>query len=138
VSMRAWLATANEEALREVQAVMDRHAHIAPEATEQAISKAIGEELRGAREAAGWSRAQLCARLPSGIGDRTLLSYEHGVRNLTVLRLIELSIALDVCASMVMANGLQRARLHLEHMTLRVVLRDLIADESMTFRSMRQ
>jgi ribosome-binding protein aMBF1 (putative translation factor) len=48
------------------------------EATEKVISRAIGEELRRAREATGWSRLQLVSRLPSGIGDRTLLSYEHG------------------------------------------------------------
>ena len=35
--------------------------------TEKAISRAIGEELRRAREALGWSRAQLVALLPSEV-----------------------------------------------------------------------
>lgn len=45
------------------------------DASTRTISRAIGEELRRAREATGWSRGQLVAQLPSGIGDRTLLSY---------------------------------------------------------------
>jgi len=60
------------------------------EVPEKAISRALGEELRREREALGWSRAQLVARLPSGIGDRTLLSYEHGTRHSTALWLIEI------------------------------------------------
>ena len=50
--------------------------------TVKAVSRAMGEELRRAREARGWSRDYLVSRLPSGIGDRTLLSYEHGTRHL--------------------------------------------------------
>jgi hypothetical protein len=50
------------------------------DASEKAISRAIGEELRRNREACGWSRGQLVARLPSGIGERTLLSYEPAPR----------------------------------------------------------
>lgn len=64
------------------------------DAQERALSRAIGDELRRAREAQGWTRAELVALLPSGIGDRTLLSYEHGTRHLTVLRLLELCRAL--------------------------------------------
>ncbi len=42
------------------------------ELSDKVISRAIGEELRRAREALGWSRGHLVSRLPSGIGDRTL------------------------------------------------------------------
>jgi hypothetical protein len=48
--------------------------------SDRVISRAIGEELRRAREAGGWSRAQFVKLLPSGIGDRTLLSYELAPR----------------------------------------------------------
>lgn len=47
------------------------------ELSDKMISRALGEELRRTREARGWSRTQLVERLPSGIGERTLLSYEH-------------------------------------------------------------
>ncbi len=105
---------------------------------ERTISRAVGEELRRAREAKGWSRAQLVIMLPSGIGDRTLLSYEHGTRHLTVLRLVELCRALGVPAPALLHQALQRARIHLQNLVLQIDLRQLLADESDTFRPMVQ
>jgi transcriptional regulator with XRE-family HTH domain len=105
---------------------------------EKAISRAIGEELRRAREERGWSRGELVARLPSGIGDRTLLSYEHGVRHLTVLRLIEICRALETDSATMHRRALQRARIHLENLTLRVNLNALLNDDSDTYRPMAQ
>jgi len=106
--------------------------------TEKAISRAIGEELRRAREALGWSRAQLVEQLPSGIGDRTLLSYEHGTRHLTALRFIEISQALEVPAPTLLNQALQRARIHLENLNLRIDLRFMLNDRSDKFRPMHQ
>jgi transcriptional regulator with XRE-family HTH domain len=108
------------------------------DASEKAVSRAIGEELRRAREAKGWSRAQLVARLPSGIGDRTLLSYEHGTRHLTVLRFIELCKTLGVAAPVLLNQALQRARIHLQNLVLQVNLRFLLNDQSPNFRPMHQ
>jgi hypothetical protein len=48
--------------------------------SDKEIARAIGKELRSIREAFGWSRGQLVAELPSGIGDRTLLSYDPAPR----------------------------------------------------------
>jgi transcriptional regulator with XRE-family HTH domain len=106
--------------------------------TDKAISQAVGEELRRRREAKGWSRAQLVALLPSGIGDRTLLSYEHGTRHLTVLRFLELCDALGVAAPTLLTQALQRARLKLSNLVLQVNLRELIDDGSDKFRPMVQ
>lgn len=106
--------------------------------TDQLISRALGEELRRTREAAGWSRAQLVARMPSGIGDRTLLSYEHGTRHLTVHRFLEVCRALDHAAPTLLAQALQRARLELTNLVLRVDLRKLIDYDSNEFRPLRQ
>ena len=108
------------------------------EPSEADISRAIGEELRRAREALGLSRMQLVAGLPSGIGDRTLLSYEHGVRHLSALRLVELGRALEVDAPTLLARGLQRARIYVESMVLAVDLRFLLNDPSDRFRPMVQ
>ena len=105
---------------------------------ERAISRALGEELRRAREACGWSRAQLAGMLPSGIGDRTILSYEHGTRHLTVLRLIEMCRTLGVAADTVVAHALQRARIHLENLNLRIDLHAMLRDSSDKFRPMAQ
>jgi transcriptional regulator with XRE-family HTH domain len=106
--------------------------------SEKTISRAIGEELRRAREAAGWSRLQLVARLPSGIGDRTLLSYEHGTRHLTVLRFIEICRALSVAAPTLLNQALQRARIHLQNLVLQIDLRHLLNDRNERFRPMHQ
>jgi transcriptional regulator with XRE-family HTH domain len=108
------------------------------EQSDRVISRAIGEELRRAREATGWSRPQLVARLPSGIGDRTLLSYEHGTRHLTVLRFIEICRALGFAAPTLLNQALQRARIHLQNLVLRVDLRHLLNDRSEKFRAMHQ
>src|SRR5262245_33503720 len=106
--------------------------------SEKTISRAIGEELRRAREATGWSRGQLVAQLPSGIGDRTLLSYEHGTRHLTVIRLIELCLVLGVAAPTLLNQALQRARIRLQNLVLQIDLKHLLNDRNEKFRPMHQ
>src|SRR6266496_944195 len=103
----------------------------------KAVMKAVGEELRRAREAKGWSRAQFVALLPSGIGERTLLAYEHGLRVLTVLRLLELCDVLGLVATDVLTLALQRAQLYLANVNLHVDLRALLNDESVKFKPLR-
>lgn len=103
-----------------------------------AISRALGEELRRAREERGLSRVELAAMLPSGIGERTLLSYEHGTRRLTFLRFLEIGWALGVDPLALARQALQRARIQLDKLTLRVDLRALTRDESSTYRSVVQ
>lgn len=107
-------------------------------AADKAVAKALGDELRRTRDEHGWSRAQFVTRLPSGIGERTLLAYEHGTRQLTVIRLIELCEALEVTAPDVLTLALQRARLHLEHLALQIDLRTMLNDKNNKFRPMHQ
>jgi transcriptional regulator with XRE-family HTH domain len=109
---------------------------VTDEVTSTAIARALGDELRRAREARGWSRARFVRRLPSQIGDRTLLAYEHGLRQLTVLRLLELSEELEVPASVIVAQALQRARLYLDNLVVRVDLRTLLQDTNSNYRPM--
>lgn len=108
------------------------------EATAQVVLRAIGEELRRAREAAGWTRAQFVTRLPSGIGERTVLSYEYGSRSLALVRFLELCNVLGVVASVLLSMALQRAQLFLANLNLYVDLRALLDDESPQFRPMAQ
>lgn len=77
-------------------------------------------------EVAHAARSSDDTSLPSGIGDRTLLAYEHGLRQLTLCRLTELTVGLEVDPATVVARGLQRARLHLDRLTLHVDLRALL------------
>lgn len=106
------------------------------EATEKAVSRAVGAELRRAREAKGWSRNYFVTLLPSGIGARTLLSYEQGSRHLTVLRFLELCRALGVAAPSLLNQALQRARIHLENLVLQVDVRQLVKQRDDQFGSM--
>jgi transcriptional regulator with XRE-family HTH domain len=101
---------------------------------DRAIARALGEELRRAREASGWTRAQLVARLPSGIGDRTLVAYEHGARQLTVTRLVELAAALGITAPELLGKALQKALLELQNLALKIDLRRLITETNDQFR----
>lgn len=117
-----------------VRRVTENRLDTEDEATSTAIALALGDELRRTREAKGWSRAQFVAQLPSKIGDRTLLAYEHGLRQLTVLRLIELSEGLGVGASIILSQALQRARISLENQVLRIDLHQLLQDNNNTFR----
>lgn len=102
------------------------------------IARAVGAELRLVRESRGWSRATLVEKLGSKIGDRTLLSYEHGARQMTVCRLAEICAALGVSISGLMQDAMQRARLHLNHVPLRVDVRMVINHSNDRFRPMVQ
>lgn len=106
--------------------------------TAEAIARGLGEELRHRREARGESRTQFVKRLPSGIGDRTLLAYEHGLRQLTVIRLVELSEGLGVGAPMVLGMGLQRAEVTLLDIPLRVDLSQLLDNTNTKVRPLHQ
>jgi transcriptional regulator with XRE-family HTH domain len=102
------------------------------------ISQAIGCELRRTREQYGWSRAQFVALLPSGIGERTLLSYERGTRELSVMRLLELCTSLNAEPTTVLRYALQRAGALLDNLALHVDLRALLNDRNPNFYSMHQ
>jgi hypothetical protein len=81
---------------------------------------------------------QLVERLPSGIGDRTLVSYEHGKRQLTVAHLVELSGELGIPVPVLLHQALQKEQLELQKLELRVNLRAFLTDPSDRFRPMRQ
>jgi hypothetical protein len=104
----------------------------------KAVAKALGEELRRAREARDWSRAHFVADLPSGIGDRTLLSYEHGTRDMSVIRFLELCVGLRADPLDILGFSLQRAKVVLENMALTVDLRAFLASKNPVFRPMHQ
>lgn len=73
---------------------------------------ALGDELRAVRERHGLTREQAVARIEkvtgAVIGDRTLLTYEHGIRHLTVARLVELATAYGVPVTLILADALRR------------------------------
>jgi transcriptional regulator with XRE-family HTH domain len=104
--------------------------------TDQGHARLLGHELRLVREARGWTRVQLVKRLPSGIGDRTLLSYESGIRFMTVVRLIEICSALEVAPSAILDRVTKKARDPRSY-TLKVNLRAILRDRQEGFGSVR-
>lgn len=80
-----------------------------------AVVTCLGHELRARREARGLTRVQAVAlmlqRTGVEIGDRTLLSYEHATRAITVDRLLELGETLGVPAPIMLAEAIRRAGL---------------------------
>lgn len=77
-----------------------------------AFDKALGDELRAIRERLDLTRLQAVAlmlqRTGVEIGDRTLLTYEHGIRNVTVARLVELSETYGVPVTLILTDTLRR------------------------------
>lgn len=104
---------------------------------DKVLARALGEEIRIAREANGWTRLQMVERLPSQIGDRTLLSYEHGLRHLTVIRLIELCRELGEEAPAMLNRALRRAH-ELRTVSLKVDLDAVRRDQRSEFAPVRR
>ncbi|MEU6641976.1 helix-turn-helix transcriptional regulator [Saccharomonospora sp. NPDC046836] len=55
----------------------------------------LGEELRKLRKKRGWTRKELNQRLQSDISLQTLATYELGTRQCSIVRLVELCLAMD-------------------------------------------
>lgn len=104
----------------------------------EAFARAIGDELRRRREALGLSREAFVRKLSSRVSDRTLHAYEHGLRLLQVVRLVELCEGLKDSPPDVLACALQRAELHLSHLKLRIDLNKVLQDQNLAFRPMHQ
>jgi transcriptional regulator with XRE-family HTH domain len=57
--------------------------------------KILGDEIRRLRKKRGWTRRDLKDRLQSDISLQTLATYELGTRHCSVVRLVEICLALD-------------------------------------------
>jgi transcriptional regulator with XRE-family HTH domain len=104
--------------------------------THKAIAKAVGEELRRRREALGLSRDKLVGLLPFEFGARSLLSYEHGTRKMSVVRLVELCHPLHASPPDVLGASLQRAGICLQNLTLQVDLHELLQYRNLGFEQL--
>lgn len=106
------------------------------EISDRTLTRVLGQELRRAREGRGWTRADLARRLPSGIGERTLLSYEHGIRALTVSRYIEICTTIGVSAAETLDLAMEKAR-NPRAFSFKVDLRAILHDERTEFEPVR-
>ncbi|CCH28531.1 helix-turn-helix transcriptional regulator [Actinosynnema sp. NPDC047251] len=69
-----------------------------------AYQRVLGDELRSLRKQRGWTRKELNRRLQSEISLQTLATYELGTRQCSVVRLVEICVALGVPAHQVLAR----------------------------------
>jgi transcriptional regulator with XRE-family HTH domain len=69
----------------------------------------LGEELRTARRALGWTRRDLQRRLHGEVSLQTLATYELGSRACSVLRLVELCMAMDQAPHELLERAHRRA-----------------------------
>lgn len=79
-----------------------------PEAHDQAIVMAIGEELTRVRQALGWSRPELLRRLPIEMPVNTYACYETGLRACPTFRLVDICRALGEDVGEFMNRALER------------------------------
>jgi transcriptional regulator with XRE-family HTH domain len=83
----------------------------------------LGDELRSARKALGWTREELRDQLIAAGGDdlclQTLATYELGTRNIYVKRLVQIALTMNVAPQKLFDRALVRTfgdfgRTHLE------------------------
>lgn len=72
------------------------------------FTQVLGDELRWVRKRRRWYQKDVVARLRHELSEQTLAAYETGVRRMTVVRLVELTMALDVSAIDVLARVYNR------------------------------
>ncbi|OLF17561.1 helix-turn-helix domain-containing protein [Actinophytocola xanthii] len=88
----------------------------------------LGDELRRLRRQRGWTRRDLNRRLQSDISLQTLATYELGTRQCTVVRLVEICLALDEVPHELMARVHERVFNDSPVGRIRVDLRRVVRD----------
>jgi transcriptional regulator with XRE-family HTH domain len=102
----------------------------------RAIARAVGEELRIAREHANLSQIKLAARL--GLHVRTIGAYEQGERHCTVARLCEIARTIGASPDDILARALHRVNLDMQTVRLCVDLTALARDNRPELRQLRR
>ena len=105
---------------------------------DQAIIQAVGDELRRARNSAGWTRPDLVKRLKPRIPVNTYACYEQGIRPCPIPRLVQICQALGVSAADLLSLALQRLELELDKSGVHIDLQKVIHDERDELQPLRQ
>jgi transcriptional regulator with XRE-family HTH domain len=90
--------------------------------------RVLGDELRRLRKQRGWTRRDLNRRLQSDISLQTLATYELGTRQCSVVRLVEICLALDEVPHELMARVHQRVFSESPVGRIRLDLRKIVRD----------
>lgn len=90
--------------------------------------RVLGDELRRLRKQRGWTRRDLNRRLQSDISLQTLATYELGTRQCSVIRLVEICLALDEVPHELLARVHQRVFSDAPVGRIRIDLRKVVRD----------
>ncbi|PPK68956.1 helix-turn-helix domain-containing protein [Actinokineospora auranticolor] len=90
--------------------------------------RVLGDEIRRLRKQRGWTRKELNGRLQSDISLQTLATYELGTRQVSVVRFVEICVALDALPHDLMARVHDRVFADTPIGRVRVDLRRAVAD----------
>jgi len=99
--------------------------------------RVLGEELRTLRRRRGWTRKELNQHLQSDISLQTLATYELGTRQCSVVRLVELCLAMDEQPAELLARVHQRVFTD-EPGKVRLDLASIIADSQPELQPLRR
>ncbi|MBM7772384.1 hypothetical protein JOD54_002588 [Actinokineospora baliensis] len=91
--------------------------------------RVLGDEIRRLRKQRGWTRKDLNGRLQSEISLQTLATYELGTRQCSVVRFVEICVALDALPHDLMARVHDRVFADTPLGRVRVDLHAAAADE---------
>lgn len=90
--------------------------------------RVLGDEIRKLRKHRGWTRKDLNDRLQSDISLQTLATYELGTRQCSVVRLVEICLALDELPQDLLARVHERVFTDIPVGRIRIDLRKVVRD----------
>lgn len=100
--------------------------------------RVLGDEIRRLRKKRGWTRKELNDRLQSDISLQTLATYELGTRQISVIRLVELCVALGELPHELIARVHERVFAGEESGRLRIDLRAVVRDTQVELLPLRR
>ncbi|HEV7648957.1 MAG TPA: helix-turn-helix domain-containing protein [Actinophytocola sp.] len=100
--------------------------------------RVLGDELRRLRKQRGWTRRDLNRRLQSDISLQTLATYELGTRQCSVVRLVEICLALDEVPHELLSRVHQRVFSESPVGRIRIDLRQVARDEQPSLLPLRR
>jgi DNA-binding XRE family transcriptional regulator len=100
--------------------------------------RVLGDELRRLRKQRGWTRRDLNRRLQSDISLQTLATYELGTRQCSVVRLVEICIALGEVPHELIARVHQRVFSDSPVGRIRIDLRKVVRDTQQELLPLRR
>ncbi|MGX7827243.1 helix-turn-helix transcriptional regulator [Actinokineospora sp. 24-640] len=100
--------------------------------------RVLGDELRKVRKRRGWTRKELNDRLQTEISLQTLATYELGTRQCSVVRFVELCMALEELPHVVMSRVHDRVFAGTPSGRVHVDLRRVVGDARVELTPLRR